>query len=65
MFSATIAFTLSYFLGRVVQDGQIVGSIAAFAIGLYSNFSLKVTGEPPLAPLCVGITLLVPGSIGK
>ncbi|CEP07751.1 hypothetical protein [Parasitella parasitica] len=62
--SATIAFCLSYFLGKVIPDGQIVGSIAAFAIGLYSNFALKVTGEPPLAPLCVGVTLLVPGSIG-
>jgi uncharacterized membrane protein YjjB (DUF3815 family) len=48
-----------------VSDGQIVGSIAAFAIGLYSNFALNITGEPPLAPLCVGVTLLVPGSIGK
>lgn len=63
--SATIAFCLTYFLGKVVPDGQIVGSIAAFAVGLYSNFALKVTGEPPLAPLCVGVTLLVPGSIGK
>ncbi|GAN01051.1 pheromone-regulated membrane protein [Mucor ambiguus] len=62
--SATIAFCLSYFLGKVIPDGQIVGSIAAFAIGLYSNFALKITGEPPLAPLCVGVTLLVPGSIG-
>ncbi|KAG1091814.1 hypothetical protein G6F42_019345 [Rhizopus arrhizus] len=61
--SATIAFCLSYFLGKVIPDGQIVGSIAAFAIGLYSNFALKITGEPPLAPLCVGVTLLVPGSI--
>lgn len=63
--SAAIAFCLTYFLGKVVPDGQIVGSIAAFAVGLYSNFALKVTGEPPLAPLCVGVTLLVPGSIGK
>ncbi|KAI8642528.1 hypothetical protein BD408DRAFT_387101 [Parasitella parasitica] len=62
--SATIAFCLTYFLGKVIPDSQIVGSIAAFAIGLYSNFALKVTGEPPLAPLCVGVTLLVPGSIG-
>lgn len=63
--SVAIAFGISYFLGKVIPDGQIVGSIAAFAIGLYSNFALKVTGEPPLAPLCVGVTLLVPGSIGK
>lgn len=63
--SVAIAFCISHFLGKVVPDGQIVGSIAAFAIGLYSNFALKVTGEPPLAPLCVGVTLLVPGSIGK
>lgn len=63
--SAGIAFCLTYFLGKVVPDGEIVGSIAAFAVGMYSNFSLKVTGEPPLAPLCVGVTLLVPGSIGK
>lgn len=63
--SVAIAFCISYFLGKVIPDGQIVGSIAAFAIGLYSNFALKVTGEPPLAPLCVGVTLLVPGSIGK
>jgi hypothetical protein len=63
--SAGIAFCLSYFLGKVIPDGQIVGSIAAFAIGLYSNFALKITGEPPLAPLSVGVTLLVPGSIGK
>lgn len=63
--SATIAFCLTYFLGKVIPDGQIVGAIAAFAVGLYSNFALKVTGEPPLGPLCVGVTLLVPGSIGK
>ncbi|KAG2237617.1 hypothetical protein INT48_004520 [Thamnidium elegans] len=62
--SVAIAFCISFFLGKVIPDGQIVGSIAAFAIGLYSNFALKVTGEPPLAPLCVGVTLLVPGSIG-
>jgi uncharacterized membrane protein YjjB (DUF3815 family) len=63
-FSATIAFCVTYFLGKIIPDGQIVGGIAAFAIGLYSNFALKVTGQPPLVPLCVGITLLVPGSIG-
>ncbi|RCH92121.1 hypothetical protein CU097_008290 [Rhizopus azygosporus] len=62
--AAAIAFCLSFFLGKVIPDGQIVGSIAAFVVGLYSNFALKVTGEPPLAPLCVGLTLLVPGSIG-
>ncbi|RCI02585.1 hypothetical protein CU098_006441, partial [Rhizopus stolonifer] len=62
--SATIAFCISFFLSKVIPDGQIVTSIAAFVIGLYSNFALKITGEPPLAPLCVGVTLLVPGSIG-
>lgn len=63
--SAGIAFCLTYFLGKVIPDGQIVGTIAAFGIGLYSNFALKLTGEPPLAPLSVGVTLLVPGSIGN
>ncbi|KAI7901170.1 uncharacterized protein BX663DRAFT_475603 [Cokeromyces recurvatus] len=62
--SAIIAFCITYFLNKIIPDGQIVGSIASFAIGLYSNFALKVTGEPPIAPLCVGVTLLVPGSIG-
>ncbi|KAI7863444.1 hypothetical protein BDF14DRAFT_1844318 [Spinellus fusiger] len=61
---AAIGFCISYFLGQVVSDSQIIGSLAAFAIGLYSNIALKLTSEAPLVPLCVGITLLVPGSIG-
>ncbi|KAI9312346.1 hypothetical protein BX666DRAFT_824367 [Dichotomocladium elegans] len=61
---AAIGFCVLYFLGRIVTDPQILSTIAAFAMGLYANLALKITGEPPLAPLCVGITLLVPGSIG-
>lgn len=62
---ATIGFCVLYFLGKVVSDAQILSTIAAFAMGLYSNFACKLTEEPPLGPLCVGITLLVPGSIGN
>lgn len=62
---AAIAFCLSYFLGKVVPDPPIVNSITAFATGLYAYCVLKLTGEPPLISLSVGITLLVPGSIGK
>ncbi|KAI9499709.1 hypothetical protein BDB00DRAFT_753099 [Zychaea mexicana] len=61
---AAIGFCVLYFLGKIVTDAQILSTIAAFAMGLYANFALKLTGDPPLAPLCVGITLLVPGSIG-
>ena len=64
LISSSIAFSLSYFLGKVIPDGQIVGTLASFAVGLYSNLALKITGEPPLVSLCVGATLLVPGSIG-
>lgn len=62
---ATVGFCVLYFLGKVVRDAQILSTIAAFSMGLYSNFACKLTGEPTLGPLCVGITLLVPGSIGK
>ncbi|KAI7850393.1 hypothetical protein BDC45DRAFT_447055 [Circinella umbellata] len=61
---AGIGFCVLYFLGKVISDAQILSTIASFAMGLYANFALKLTGDPPLAPLCVGITLLVPGSIG-
>lgn len=61
---SAIGFCVLYFLGNIVDDTQILGTIAAFAMGLYANFALKLTGDPPLAPLCVGITLLVPGSVG-
>lgn len=61
---AAIGFCVLFFLGRIVSDPQVLSTIAAFAMGLYANFALKITGEPPLAPLCVGITLLVPGSLG-
>ncbi|KAI8370401.1 uncharacterized protein BYT42DRAFT_502206 [Radiomyces spectabilis] len=64
IFCAASGFCVTYFLGKVVPDSQIVGSIAAFATALYANLALKVTGEPPLSPLCVGVTFLVPGSIG-
>ncbi|KAI8370676.1 uncharacterized protein BYT42DRAFT_502659 [Radiomyces spectabilis] len=63
-FCAAIGFCLSYFLGHIIPDSQVVGSLASFAVGLYANFALKITGEAPLVPLCVGVTLLVPGSIG-
>ncbi|KAI7849099.1 hypothetical protein BDC45DRAFT_449233 [Circinella umbellata] len=59
-----IGFCLSYFMSKVVPDPPIVESTAAFAVGLYSHFVLKLTGEPPLISMAVGITLLVPGSIG-
>ncbi|KAG1223200.1 hypothetical protein G6F35_004806 [Rhizopus arrhizus] len=41
--SAAIAFCLSFFLGKIIPDGQIVTSIAAFMVGLYSNMALKIT----------------------
>ncbi|RCH95467.1 hypothetical protein CU098_000473, partial [Rhizopus stolonifer] len=63
LISCSIAFSVSYFLTQVLE-GPIVGAVAAFAIGIYANIALKLTGEPPLASLCVGVTLLVPGSIG-
>ncbi|KAG0165434.1 hypothetical protein DFQ28_009396 [Apophysomyces sp. BC1034] len=63
-FCAAIGFSLCYFMSQVIPDAHIVGSIASFAVSLYSNVALKFLGEAPLAPMCVGITLLVPGSIG-
>jgi uncharacterized membrane protein YczE len=60
-----IAFIIVFFLNKVITDYQIAASISAFAIGLYANLALKVTRTPPLVPLCCGITLLVPGGIGK
>ncbi|KAI9467939.1 hypothetical protein BDB00DRAFT_864311 [Zychaea mexicana] len=61
---AIIGFCLCYFMNKIVSDPPIVESTAAFAVGLYSHFVLKLTGEPPLISMAVGITLLVPGSIG-
>ncbi|KAI8335751.1 hypothetical protein BC941DRAFT_429256 [Chlamydoabsidia padenii] len=61
---AAVGYCPAFFLAKVIPDSQIVGSISAFAVGLYANFALKITGEAPLVPLCVGVTLLVPGSIG-
>ncbi|CAO3651018.1 unnamed protein product [Cunninghamella echinulata] len=61
---AAVGFCTSYFLSKVIPDGHMTNSIAAFTTGLYANFALKITGEAPLVPLCVGVTLLVPGSIG-
>lgn len=60
-----IAFAIIFFLSKVISDYQIAASISAFAIGLYANLALKVTRTPPLVPLSCGITLLVPGGIGK
>lgn len=60
-----IAFVIVFFLNKVISDYQIAASISAFAIGLYANLALKVTKTPPLVPLSCGITLLVPGGIGK
>ncbi|KAI8074839.1 hypothetical protein BC940DRAFT_230069 [Gongronella butleri] len=61
---ATVTYLPFYFLGKIIPEGQIVGCLAAFACGLYGNLALKITGEAPIVPVCVGITLLVPGSIG-
>lgn len=60
-----IAFVIIFFLNKVISDYQIAASISAFAIGLYANLALKVTRTPPLVPLSCGITLLVPGGIGR
>lgn len=65
MFCAAVGFCTSYFLSKVIPDDHMTNSIAAFTTGLYANFALKITGEAPLVPLCVGVTLLVPGSIGN
>ncbi|KAI9313987.1 hypothetical protein BX666DRAFT_568940 [Dichotomocladium elegans] len=61
---AIIAFCLCYFLAKIVPDMSIVSSTAAFAVGLYAHFVLKLSKEPPLISMAVGITLLVPGSVG-
>lgn len=62
---AALTFCLSYFMGKLVVDPPVVNSMAAFVTGVYSYLILKLSREPPLISLSVGITLLVPGSIGR
>ncbi|KAI9306090.1 hypothetical protein BJ944DRAFT_178859 [Cunninghamella echinulata] len=61
---AAVGFCVTYFLGDIITDSQILGAISAFTVGLYGHLALKITGEPPISPISVGITLLVPGSLG-
>lgn len=61
-----ITFCISYFLGKLVPDNMpAVNTVASFAIGLYSHLLLKLWRLTPLITVSVGVTLLVPGSIGK
>ncbi|CAO3652999.1 unnamed protein product [Cunninghamella blakesleeana] len=61
---ATTGFLVTYYLNTIITDSQILGAISAFVVGVYGHLALKITGEPPISPISVGITLLVPGSIG-
>lgn len=62
---AALGYCVTFFLGPLISDTSILNAISAFVVGLYAHLALKVTGEPPISPISVGLTLLVPGSIGK
>ncbi|ORZ24146.1 hypothetical protein BCR42DRAFT_342215 [Absidia repens] len=59
-----LGFSATFFLSPIITDSDILNAISAFLVGLYAHLALKMTGEPPISPLSVGLTLLVPGSIG-
>ncbi|KAI8339057.1 hypothetical protein BC941DRAFT_338043, partial [Chlamydoabsidia padenii] len=61
---AALGYCVTYFLGPLIPDTSILNAISAFVVGLYAHLALKLTGEPPISPISVGLTLLVPGSIG-
>ncbi|KAI8575685.1 hypothetical protein K450DRAFT_260694 [Umbelopsis ramanniana AG] len=55
---------VTYFVGKVVSDSQIVATIGAFAIGLFGRIYYRITGELALVPLCSAMGLLTAGNIG-
>ncbi|ORX55202.1 hypothetical protein DM01DRAFT_1407209 [Hesseltinella vesiculosa] len=61
---AGLGFTTTFFLQPLMQEAAVLNTLATFVVGLYCHLTLRYFGEQPLAPLCVGITLLLPGSLG-
>ncbi|KAI9274902.1 hypothetical protein EDC94DRAFT_531695, partial [Helicostylum pulchrum] len=61
---SAIGFGVSVITSKVISSYQIVGTISAFAVGIFGNLYFKVTGDLALIPLSCGIVSLVPGSVG-
>ncbi|KAI8338948.1 hypothetical protein BC941DRAFT_350521 [Chlamydoabsidia padenii] len=62
--AAALGFGATYFLRRFIPDPPILNAISSFLVGLYGHVALKLTGQPPISPISVGVSMLVPGSIG-
>ncbi|KAI8075047.1 hypothetical protein BC940DRAFT_229763 [Gongronella butleri] len=61
---AALGFCVTYFMQDFIDDDMVLNSMATLVIGLYASLTLRFFDEQPLSPLCVGITLLLPGSLG-
>jgi uncharacterized membrane protein YjjB (DUF3815 family) len=61
---AAVGFGVSVIMSKLITNFQIVGTISAFAVGVFGNIYFKVTGDLALVPLSCGIVSLVPGSVG-
>jgi uncharacterized membrane protein YjjB (DUF3815 family) len=59
-----LGMAVTYFVGKVISESQIVASIAAFVIGLFGRLYYRVTGDLALVPLCSAMGLLTAGNIG-
>jgi uncharacterized membrane protein YjjB (DUF3815 family) len=61
---ACLGMTVTYFVGKVISDTQIVATIGAFSIGLFGNLYYRITSDLALVPLCSAMALLTSGNIG-
>ena len=61
---SAVGFGVSVIASKLISNTQIVGSVSAFAVGIFGNVYYKITGDLALVPLSCGIVSLVPGSIG-
>jgi uncharacterized membrane protein YjjB (DUF3815 family) len=61
---SAIGFGVSVVASKVISNFQIVGTLSAFAVGIFGNLYFKITGDLALVPLSCGIVSLVPGSVG-
>ncbi|KAJ1801742.1 pheromone-regulated protein prm10 [Coemansia sp. RSA 2399] len=65
VFSACLAYTVSYFAGLSTALSSLAPAIAAFAMGLFGNILASFSNHrSAVEPILGGVQLLVPGSLG-
>ncbi|KAJ2842643.1 pheromone-regulated protein prm10 [Coemansia erecta] len=65
VFSACLAYTVSYFAGLSTALSSLAPAIAAFAMGLFGNILASFSNHrSAIEPILGGVQLLVPGSLG-